>query len=55
MIRMGLTAFKFVIWEGKSAVLRSEISFYGDAKESKQKVAEVISLELSGGNSIKCI
>ena len=30
-IRMGITAFKFVIWGGKSAVLRSEISFYGDA------------------------
>ena len=26
-----VTAFKFVIWGGKSAVLRSEISFYGDA------------------------
>ena len=29
-IRMGITAFKFFIWGGKSAVLRSEISFYGD-------------------------
>ena len=28
-IRMGITAFKFVIWEGKSAVLRSQITFYG--------------------------
>ena len=30
-IRMGITAFKFVIWGGKSAVLRSQITFYGDA------------------------
>ena len=28
---LGITAFKFGIWGGKSAVLRSEISFYGDA------------------------
>ena len=27
----GITAFKFVIWGGKSGVLRLEISFYGDA------------------------
>ena len=27
-IRMGTIAFKFVIWEGKSAVLRSQITFY---------------------------
>ena len=26
----GITAFKFVIWGGKSVVLRSEILFYGD-------------------------
>ena len=28
---LGITAFKFVILGGKSAVLRSEISFHGDA------------------------
>ena len=30
-IRMGITAFKFVIWGGKSAVLRSQITFYDSA------------------------
>ena len=30
-IRMGITTFKFVIWGGKSAVLRSQITFYGSA------------------------
>ena len=30
MINYGITAFKSVIWGGKSAVLRSEISFYSD-------------------------
>ena len=33
-IRMGKTAFKFVIWGGKSAVLRSQITFYGSADAS---------------------
>ena len=27
-IRIGITAFKFVIWGGKSAVLQSQITFY---------------------------
>ena len=30
-IRMGITAFKFVIWGGKLAVSQSQITFYGDA------------------------
>ena len=30
-IKMGITAFKFVIWGGKLAVLQSEITFYGSA------------------------
>ena len=30
-MNLGITVFKIVIWRGKSAVLRSEISFYGDA------------------------
>ena len=33
-IRMGITAIKFVIWGGKSAVLRSQITFYGSADVS---------------------
>ena len=33
-IRMGITAFKFVIWGGKSAVLRLQIMFYGSADVS---------------------
>ena len=28
---VGISAFNFVIWGGNSAVLQSEISFYGDA------------------------
>ena len=31
---MGITAFKIVIWGGKSAVLRSQITFYGSADAS---------------------
>ena len=30
----GITAFKFGIWGGKSAVLRSQITFYGSADAS---------------------
>ena len=33
-IRMGITAFSFVIWGGKSAVLWSQITFYGFANAS---------------------
>ena len=31
---MGVTAFKFVIWGGKSAVLWLQITFYGSAGAS---------------------
>ena len=33
-IRMGITAFKLVIWWGKSEVLRLQIMFYGSADAS---------------------
>ena len=35
-IRIGITAFKFVIWGIKSAVLRSQIMVYGSADASPQ-------------------
>ena len=31
---MGMTAFKFVIWGGKLAVLQSQITFYGSTDVS---------------------
>ena len=34
--RIGITVLKIVIWGGKSSVLWSEISFYGDAQRSRK-------------------
>ena len=49
-IRMGITAFKVVIWGCKSAVLQSEILFYGDAdvhRKTKFQTIKQIWMQLS--------
>ena len=37
-IRMGIPAFKIVIWGGKSLVLWSQIMFYGSPEVSQQNI-----------------
>ena len=52
---MGITAIKFVIWGGKSAVLRSQITFYGSADVSPQnEISDCKTADLPPQDKFEC-